>query len=63
MEYRQMGMAGDMAYFYPDEPQFTKPTRWFRYESMYPFGKTTLSWLNYDHCLSEITLYGRKVKK
>jgi hypothetical protein len=62
MEYRQMGIAGDMAYFYPDEPQFTKPTRWFRYESMYPFGKTALSWLNYDHCLSEITLYGRKRK-
>jgi hypothetical protein len=60
MEYRQTGMAGDMAYFYPDDPKFTSPTRWFRYEALYAFGKTTSDWRDQVHCLSEITLYGRK---
>jgi hypothetical protein len=63
IEYLRMGKAGDMAYLYPDEPHFTPPTRWFRYESLLPFGKTDVSsWMNLDHCLSEITLYGRKAK-
>jgi hypothetical protein len=61
--YRQMGLAGDMVYMYPDDPRFTPPTRWFRYEAMYAFGWTNLSeWANVD-CISEITLYGRKAKK
>jgi hypothetical protein len=63
MEYRQMGIAGDMAYCIPDNPQFTRPTRWFRYESLYPFGTTQFSWLNRDRCISEITLYGRKANR
>jgi hypothetical protein len=60
MEYRQMGLAGDMAYLYPDDPHFTRPTRWFRYEAWYAFGWTSLSWLAPTNCISEITLYGRK---
>ena len=47
-EYTMLGKRGDMAYIYPEEPQFSKPTRWFRFEAV--TGKY----------ISEITLYGRK---
>lgn len=58
LEYVKRGRAGDMAYMYPDEPQYTQPTRWFRYRAMKSFnGNYTLDNAN---CLSEITLYGRK---
>jgi hypothetical protein len=60
IELKQLGLAGDMAYFYPDDPQFTKPTRWFRYEALKSFNS------NYTatdcYCLSEITLYAKKKK-
>jgi hypothetical protein len=62
MEYRQMGMAGDMAYLYPDDPQFSKPTRWFRYEALYGF-TNNYTMTNTLDSLSEITLYGRKKTK
>ncbi len=58
LEFVKMGEAGDMAYMYPDEPAYTKPTRWFRYEAVNSFnGNYTLEDAN---CLSEITLYGKK---
>jgi hypothetical protein len=64
MEYRQMGMAGDMAYLYTDEPHFSKPTRWFRYEARYGFSANGLYDNTYScNNISEITLYGRKAKK
>jgi hypothetical protein len=60
IELKQLGLAGDMAYFYPDDPQYTKPTRWFRYEALKGFDS------NYTatncNCLSEITLYAKKKK-
>jgi hypothetical protein len=60
MDYKQAGAVGDMAFLYPDDPQFTRPTRWFRYEARFGFLN------NYTNtncnCLSEITLYGRKKK-
>jgi hypothetical protein len=60
MDYKQAGAAGDMAFLYPDDPKFSKPTRWFRYQALYGFNS------NYTNtncnCLSEITLYGRKKK-
>ena len=57
LEFVKMGEAGDMAYMYPDNPAYTKPTRWFRYEAVKSFnGNYTLDDAN---CLSEITLYGR----
>jgi hypothetical protein len=62
MEYRQMGLAGDMAYLYPDDPQFSKPTRWFRYEALYGF-TDNYTMTNILDSLSEITLYGRKKTK
>lgn len=59
-QYRVQAQQGDMAYLYPDEPHFSKPTRYFRYEAQFGF--------NNDYTdrgivgLSEITLYGRKKK-
>jgi hypothetical protein len=50
--------AGDMAYMYPDDPKYTKPTRWFRYEALRCFDDNYNSGSAY--CLSEISLYGRK---
>ncbi len=59
-QYRLLGRQGDMAYMYPDNPKFTKPTRWFRYEALTGFGDNYRA-LN-GNCLSEITLYGRKAE-
>jgi hypothetical protein len=52
LEWNKAGRAGDMAYMYPDDPKFTKPTRWFRYEAITGFD-------NDDgmNALSEIPLY------
>ncbi|MDR2038372.1 MAG: DUF4959 domain-containing protein [Bacteroidales bacterium] len=58
LEIVKMGDAGDMAYMYPDDPQFSKPVRWFRYEALKCFDSNYTS--NSANCLSEITLYGRK---
>lgn len=58
IEIVKLGEAGDMAYMFPDDPQYTKRTRWFRYEAVKSFnGNYTLEDAN---CLSEITLYGKK---
>jgi hypothetical protein len=60
IEIRQLGLAGDMAYFYPEDPQYTKPTRWFRYEALASFDS---NYTGQNHnCLSEITLYAKKKK-
>lgn len=57
-QYRILGRQGDMAYMFPDDPRFTKPTRWFRFEALTGFAD------NYQalgaNCISEFTLYGRK---
>ncbi len=53
------GRKGDLAYMYPDDPKYTKPTRWFRYRAMKSFNGNYTS--TNANCLSEITLYGRKV--
>jgi hypothetical protein len=52
-----LGYAGDMAYMYPDAPDFTKPTRWFRYEALYGFNDSYRATCS---TISEITLYGKK---
>jgi hypothetical protein len=58
LEFVKAGEAGDMAYMYPQDPKYTKKTRWFRYEAIKGFsGNYTLDDAN---CLSEITLYGKK---
>ncbi|MPM67797.1 hypothetical protein SDC9_114722 [bioreactor metagenome] len=56
----KMGEAGDMAYFYPDDPQYTQPTRWFRYEGLHCFVDNYSS--TGANCMSELTLFGKKVK-
>lgn len=58
LEIVKKGKEGDMAYMFPDDPQYTKPTRWFRYSAMKGFGGNYT--LDNANCLSEITLYGRK---
>ncbi|MDR1594534.1 MAG: DUF4959 domain-containing protein [Prevotellaceae bacterium] len=55
LEWNKLGRAGDMAYMYPDEPAYTKPTRWFRYEAVGSFG--TNYYPSQGGSLSEITLY------
>jgi hypothetical protein len=55
----RQGVAGDMSYMFPDEPKFTKPTRYFRYEALKGFLSNYTSTDCY--CLAEVTLYGRKV--
>ncbi len=58
LEFVKKGEAGDMAYMFPDNPAYTKATRWFRYEAVKSFnGNYTLDNAN---CLSEITLFGRR---
>jgi hypothetical protein len=59
LEYMHLGREGDMAYLYPDDPKFSRSTRWFRYEALYGFGYNYTDVVNV-HCLSEITLYGKK---
>lgn len=58
IQWMQLGRAGDMAYMYPDEPGYTPPTRWFRYEALSNFDD------NYTkpaaRLLSEITLFAKK---
>ena len=59
-QYRILGRQGDMAYMFPDDPKFTKPTRWFRFEALSGFNDNYKA-LN-ANCISEITLYGRKAE-
>ena len=49
-EYTKLGEAGDMSFIFPIVPQFSKPTRWLRFEAVN--GKY----------ISEITLHGRKAR-
>lgn len=57
LEFVKKGEAGDMAYMYPDDPKYTKRTRWFRYEALKGF---TSNYTSEDaNCLSELTLYGK----
>jgi hypothetical protein len=60
LEYVILGEAGDIAYFYPDEPQYTRATRWFRYEGLHCFDDNYTS--TGANCMSELTLYGRKAQ-
>jgi hypothetical protein len=55
LEWNKLGRAGDMAYMYPDDPAYTKPTRWFRYEALRGFNDYYA--VDRSGCLSEITLY------
>jgi hypothetical protein len=70
MEIKQAAIAGDMAYLYPDNPKFTTPTRWFRYEAIaafhdspsgqYVIARPPLYTGTAAQQLSEITLYAKK---
>jgi hypothetical protein len=60
LQYVLLGEAGDQAYFYPDNPQYTKPARWFRYEGLHCFDDNYSS--TGANCMSELTLFGVKAK-
>jgi hypothetical protein len=57
-EIVKTAQAGDEAPLYPDNPHYTKPTRWFRYEAIGAF--TSNYTATSAQVLSEITLYGKK---
>jgi hypothetical protein len=59
LEWNKLGRAGDMAYMYPDDPAYTKPTRWFRYEAISGFNDNYAS--GSGGGLSEITLYCKPI--
>ncbi|MCK9507445.1 MAG: DUF4959 domain-containing protein [Pigmentiphaga sp.] len=48
-DYKIIGDNGDEAFLYPEEPRFSKPTRFFRFEAIK------------GSYISEITLYGKKL--
>jgi hypothetical protein len=58
IEVVKMARAGDWAYMYPDNPAYTKPTRWFRFEALYGFNSNYTSTDAWG--FSELTLYGKK---
>jgi len=58
LEIVKQGKEGDMAYMFPDDPQYTKPTRWVRYRAVKGFGGNYT--LDNGNCLSEITYFGKK---
>ncbi|GAP72821.1 hypothetical protein SAMD00024442_45_3 [Candidatus Symbiothrix dinenymphae] len=60
LEIVRMGTLGDESLMYPDQPDFTPPTRWFRYQAVAPFTNNYGGPLSDIHSLSEITLYGRQ---
>lgn len=57
LEFVKKGEAGDMAYMYPDDPKYTKRTRWFRYEALKGF--TSNYTADDANCMSELTLFGK----
>jgi hypothetical protein len=59
LEWNKLGRAGDLAYMYPDDPKYTKPTRWFRYEALSGFNDNYAS--GSGGSLSEITLYCKPI--
>lgn len=58
LQYVLLGKAGDEALLYPDNPQYSKPTRYLRYECLSGFPDNYTS--TYVNCMSELTAYGKK---
>jgi hypothetical protein len=61
LEIIMLAQAGDWAYMYPDDPHYTVPTRWFRFEALYGFQNNYTSTEAWG--FSELTLYGKKANK
>lgn len=59
LEIIKQARKGDMAYMYPENPKYSKPTRWFRYEALAGF-QSNYTDQGAARCISEITLYGKK---
>ena len=58
VDFIRHGQRGDECYMYPDDPGFTPPVRWFRYESIAGFADN-YSNTRRNKCISEVTLFGR----
>lgn len=58
LQFVLLGEAGDEAFFFPDDPKYTKTTRWFRYEGLHCFDDNYSS--EGANCMSELTVYGKK---
>jgi hypothetical protein len=57
IQWMQLGRAGDIAYMYPDDPKYTRPARWFRYEAISNFDD---NYTNRDaRIVSEISLFAK----
>jgi hypothetical protein len=57
LQWYKLGIAGHMHYLYADNPHFSKPTRWFRFEGLKGFdGNYTAG---PPACLSEIRLFSK----
>jgi hypothetical protein len=62
MEIIKQALAGDVSFMFPDDPGFTKPTRWFRYEALYTF-RNNYTETSQVAGFSELTIYGKKANK
>ena len=58
LQYVLLGKAGDEALMFPDNPQYTKPTRWLRFECLHCFDDNYTS--TGANCMSELTVYGKR---
>jgi hypothetical protein len=73
LDWVKYGEAGDEALFYPNDPKYTVPVRWFRYETVANYNiKRLLGTLPNDYnrdgtlilqngganCMSEMTIFG-----
>ena len=56
---RMHNERGDEAYIHPEDPRFSKPTRWFRYQALNGFTNNHGS--TNANSLAEISLFGRYV--
>jgi hypothetical protein len=56
----RQAVAGNEALMYPNDPDYTPATRYFRYQAVRGF---TNNYTGHGDSLSELTLYGRKATK
>jgi hypothetical protein len=57
LQWYRLGIAGHMHYLYPQDPKFTKPARWFRFECLNNFGNNYTD--GAPSCASEIRLFSK----
>jgi hypothetical protein len=55
LQWYKLGILGHMHYLYLQEPHFTKPTRWFRFQAIHGFGNNYTS--GPVPCTSELRIF------